>query len=346
MSRSSSLVPLVKPLARQVLSLVASTPGIPSKVNVTQWGSPLAQAKHVIFYTGGMPASAEEPALHSVVSAHDDAYAQRNIHLVCIDKPGMGKSSFAYQFQIRRDWPVIMDQVAQQLQVKVPYGVMGMSNGGPYAMSSLTHPTLRHRVKAGCMLVGVSDPWASGYFSFKSPSTLFEGIYNSLPLALTGPLNSLALHAANLYLFRFGGFESQLGTIPPEAKAPLRRLIQDGAATLGIGAAIDCQQGLSPLFARETKNLDTNSVDRNATAAYRDIQVPVSLWYGTEDSTVPMSSADWLAEQIPGAKLYKVEEGHALYFFRVDEVLDEFVQVMDAIDTKGGDVKERMINDC
>ena len=333
---SSTVKQLPTPLARNILSLSASSHGgIPSHVKVTQWGSPLHLAKHVVFYFGGMPASAEEPAVHSALSQHEDTYAARHIHLICIDKPGMGESKFAYRFQVRRDWPVVVDQVARQLQVQGRYGVMGMSNGGPYVMSTLTHPTLCHRVKAACMIVGVSDPWASGYFSFRNPSTVIEGLYNSLPLMITAPINALALHSAHFYLFGLGGFESVAARLlPPQTKGPLGQLIRDGARNMGLGAALDCQQGLSPIFARQSSNLDAGCVNRQATAAYRDIKVPVSLWYGTKDSMVPMSSAEWLAEQIPNATLNKVEEGHILYLVRPDQVLDDFVQNLDAADQK------------
>lgn len=337
-SPASAALPL--PLARHVLSLSATTHGLPTRVKVTQWGASLTAAKHVVFYFGGMPASAEEPALHSAASQQADAYAARGLHLICIDKPGMGGTPFSYRFQIRRDWPVVVHQVAQQLNVPNTYGVMGMSNGGPYVMSTLTHPIFAKRVKAACMIVGVSDPVASGYFSWRNPSTLFEGICNSLPLAITAPFNAIALHLANLLLFRLGGFASVTGgRLPEQAKEPLRRLIQDGARNLGLGAALDCQQGLSPLFARQSSDLSADSVDRQASLAYNNIQVPVSMWYGTKDSTVPMASAEWLAQQIPNATLNKLDEGHMLYLVRPDDVLDDFVRVLDTADEKTSDTK-------
>jgi pimeloyl-ACP methyl ester carboxylesterase len=259
-----------------------------------------------------------------------DVYASRQIHLVCIDKPGMGGSSFAYRFRIRRDWPRVVDMVARQLQLPDKYGVIGMSNGGPHAMATLTHPDLHHRVKAAAMVVGVSDVRASGYTTWRTPSTLFEGIYNSLPLVVTGPLNALALSMGSLYLFRFGGYESLLKNFSEEGKVPLRKLLSDGASNFGLGAALDCQQGLSPLFARSSSG--EHGVDKNAIQAYQGIKVPVSLWYGTKDGTVPMSSAEWLQEQILDSTLHKLEAGHGLYFSHAEDILDELVKQMDRAD--------------
>ena len=289
-------------------------------VKVTQWGTSLEDAKHVVFYFGGMPASAEEPALHRSCTSGDDVYKSRKIHLVCIDKPGMGGSSFLYRFSIKSDWPRIVDSVATQLEITKKYGVIGVSNGGPYVMASLLHPT--SRVKAAAMVVGVSnDVWKSGYFS-ASPSTLFEGLYNSLPLIVTAPLNAMGLFLGSFYLMRLGGFESWLkDMLPPEAKPVLKTVMRDGAANFGLGAALDCQQSLSILYARDTSHVD-----------YQRVNAPVSLWYGTKDSTVPMASAEWLHAQLPNSTLHKIDAGHELYFTHMDQVLDELVAKMDEAD--------------
>jgi pimeloyl-ACP methyl ester carboxylesterase len=314
--------PLESPLARSILTLSAD---LPKHVKVTQWGSPLKEAKHVVFYFGGMPASAEEPALHSSTS-DDDVYASRKIHLVCIDKPGMGGSSFKYNFSLRRDWPRIVISVATQLHIKERYGVIGVSNGGPYVMASLLHS--ESRVKAAAMVVGVSnDVWKSGYFS--TASTIFEGLYNSLPLVMTAPLNAMGLFMGNFYLMRLGGFESVFkDMLPTEAKPTLTTVLSDGAANFGLGAALDCQQGLSLLYARDDK------------ADYQQVTVPVSLWYGIKDSTVPMASAEWLHQQLPNSTLHKMEAGHELYFTHTNQVLDELVARMDEMDSKDSS------NDC
>ena len=58
-----------------------------------------------------MPASAEEPALHSVMAGSPDLYKGKDVCLVAIDKPGMGLTPFSQEFRIRRDWPGIVAQV-------------------------------------------------------------------------------------------------------------------------------------------------------------------------------------------------------------------------------------------
>ncbi|KAI2506752.1 Alpha beta hydrolase [Fragilaria crotonensis] len=316
--------PVVTPLARSILTISGNQQQA-VVVKVTQWGSSLEDAKHVVFYFGGMPASAEEPALHSCRTSSsatgNDVYASRKIHLVCIDKPGMGGSSFQYRFSIQKDWPRILDSVASQLEIQDQYGVVGVSNGGPYVMASLLDK--KSRVKAAAMVVGVSnDVWKSGYFASKL-STMFEGIYNSLPLVVTAPLNAIGLFMGSFYLMQLGGFESVLkGMLPPEAKPILKRVLSDGAANFGLGAALDCQQGLSLLYARDEKT------------EYHQVKAPVSLWYGKKDKMVPMASAEWLHQQLPNSVLHKVDAGHELYFTHMDQVLDELVAMMDEVDSQ------------
>lgn len=80
-----------------------------------------------MFYFGGMPVSSEEPAMHNCAAGGQDVYNNRNIHLVCIDKPGMGGSNFQYFSSIQRDWPKIVENVATQPHIPDRYGVIGVS---------------------------------------------------------------------------------------------------------------------------------------------------------------------------------------------------------------------------
>jgi pimeloyl-ACP methyl ester carboxylesterase len=176
------------------------------------------------------------------------------------------------------------------------------------------------------MVVGTSDVWASGYFSWKHPSGLLEGLYNTLPVIITGPLNAILLTLGSLYMFRFGGFKSIFPHPHYQNEAfqtGLKTLLNDGARNFGLGAAIDCQQGLSPLYANKV---------HSTMEAYSNIQVPVTMWYGTKDSSVPMASAEWLQSVIPNATLNKVDGGHGLYLEHAEEILDHLLLTLE----KGG----------
>jgi pimeloyl-ACP methyl ester carboxylesterase len=149
---------LPKPLLSRAVQLSKNlgAKGMPSAVHVTAWGTELAAAKQVIFYFGGMPASAREPALHSLLTGESDIYKSKDIHLVYIDKPGMGETPVSYSFQIRRDWPEMVRQVQEAFGIQ-RYSVMGVSNGGPYVMATLTHEATKEHIDSAAMIVGVSN---------------------------------------------------------------------------------------------------------------------------------------------------------------------------------------------
>ena len=123
-------------LQRMTVCLPIAEDGPPRDLKVTTWGVPLEQARHTLFYFGGTPSSAEEPPLHSLAMQKDDIYRARSIHLVVIDKPGVGGSALDTQFTIRRSWPRIVAGVADELGIG-DYGVFGISNGGSLFMMVL-----------------------------------------------------------------------------------------------------------------------------------------------------------------------------------------------------------------
>jgi pimeloyl-ACP methyl ester carboxylesterase len=168
----------------------------------------------------------------------------------------------------------------------------------------------------------------STYFSIRHPNGFFEGIFNSLPILVTGPLTAMGLQVASFYLSRLGGYRKLVAQVPalqhPEAHVVLNAMLADASRNGGLGAAIDCQQGLSPLYAQATGE---------AVQAYRHIQIPVELWYGTKDSTVPLRTAEWLRDILPRARLHTRPTGHGLYFFHTAEVLDSLCCLSEVDDT-------------
>jgi pimeloyl-ACP methyl ester carboxylesterase len=314
------------PIARTILRLDRNN----HVIKVTQWGTPLKDSKHVILYVGGMPTSAEEPALHNCVtkSTFVDPYESRKIHLLCIDKPGMGGSSFQYNFSIRKDWPHVVNSVLSHFNITTNYGIIGVSNGGPYAISCLLAHSFpeKLRVKAAAIVVGVShDTWKSGYYSWSKPNTIFEGIFNSLPLSFMAPWNALALTLVNTYFMYLGGFERHLGGIlPTTCKGVVSTILRDSAANFGFGAGLDCQQVLGMHYAPRDEH----------SSSLQNVTVPVTLWYGTKDATVPLTSAEWLHCQLPNSTLQRIPAGHELFWTHLEQVLDDLIENMTSDDSR------------
>lgn len=180
------------------------------------------------------------------------------------------------------------------------------------------------------------------YSSLAHPSGLFEGVFNSLPLALGGPLIRCALGLCEWALFGAPRAYARAATAPfqtDEARAVVRACLHDGGANFGRGFALDSQQALSPLYARPRADAPAGGGgELSAEAAYGRIDAPVALWYGAVDTTVPVRTARWLAAHIPRASLHVVPAaGHGLYIDHAPAVLDELVDKLKLAGAAGGD---------
>ena len=106
-----------------------------------------------------------------------------------------------------------------------------------------------------------------------------------------------------------------------EGSELVKTIFSDASASCGRGAALDCQQGLSPLYARPSQNAPPGGEgEQCAETAYRSVDVPVALWYGTADDSVPLATADWLYDLLPVASKHYVNAGHGLYLTFSEEV--------------------------
>ena len=58
-----------------------------------------------------------------------------------------------------------------------------------------------------------------------------------------------------------------------------------------------------------------------------DVAAPVTIWQGGQDRIIPVAHAEWLAENVPGARLeFRAEEGHVSLLNRhFGEMLDDLI---------------------
>ena len=173
-----------------------------------------------------------------------------------------------------------------------------------------------------------------------------QGVFNSLPLVITGPLIFAGLKMASVLVGLSWHCMCKCAGVPAglsskEAGELVKRVLDDGSASWGIGAALDCQQCLSPLYARpklgssnSSSSSSSSSGELSAETAYRAIDAPVALWYGTADSTVPLGTAEWLRGLLPAdtTTAHYVDAGHGLYVTDdyAEQVLDDLVGKMEA----------------
>jgi len=108
----------------------------------------------LVFYFHGTPGSRLELALCDAESCDSDA------RIVAVDRPGMGRSSY-YDNRRISDWPCDIEQLAAALgHADIPFGIIGLSGGAPYAAAcahQIPHRLTHVAIVSGHTPLGVCD---------------------------------------------------------------------------------------------------------------------------------------------------------------------------------------------
>lgn len=105
-----------------------------------------AAAGRTVFYHHGFPGT------HAEARSVDAAARRRGLRVVCVDRPGMGGSTFAPDRRLR-DWPADLLAVADHVGA-ARFAVVGVSGGGPYAVACY-HAIPRARCVGAAVVAGL-----------------------------------------------------------------------------------------------------------------------------------------------------------------------------------------------
>src|SRR5690348_3292010 len=257
-------------------------------------------------YHGGTPSAA-------VASDVLDRSARAaGLRLITYSRPGYGIST-------PRPWPRprVADDLADSVVILDALGVddfvtLGWSGGGPRALACAA--LLPRRCRAAASLAGVAPSDA--------PDLDFT--------AGMGPENIEEFAAAAAGPEAYGAFlaepVAQLASVTPEeVAASLGELITPVDATALTGEFADW---LAAVFRHASAQgvigwrEDGLAIMGPWEFSLHDVRVPVSIWQGREDAMVPFSHGEWLAANVPGARVHLSEdEGHISLWSRIDEIL-------------------------
>jgi pimeloyl-ACP methyl ester carboxylesterase len=236
-----------------------------------------------------------------VVCPANEVARQLGIRLIALDRPGIGMST---PLPGRRliDWPNDVREAADQLGLE-RFSIVGWSGGGPYALAC--GRMLSDRIEAIAIVSGAA------------------------PLAGTTRTD---------YLRRF-----DRNAVRAAGKAPwvIRIAMWHWGRSQRRDAEAFFDKSVAEMCAADQEVLSEPSLRsamiQNSVELYRqggrgmydealvlarpwgfdpsEIRVPVEVWHGARDKTVPMGMPSHLVEMIPGAqlRLYSDEGHHLLY---------------------------------
>ena len=224
------------------------------------------------------------------------------VRLLVADRPGYGASTRLPGRSVARfadDVAVLADGLGWDR-----FAVWGASGGGPHALACAAR--LGDRVTRCASVVSPAPVDAEGldWLAGMSPGNVEEFTRAQTGEAAYRPLvEQLAQDA--VAAAESGGLavadgyelaESDRSILAAQARSPGHLFRIKATYTGGIDGCID--DGLA--FTRPW-GFDVTS-----------ISVPVSVWYGPEDSLCPRAHTDWLLRHIPGAQARELPGGHVL----------------------------------
>ncbi|HUG47412.1 MAG TPA: alpha/beta hydrolase [Candidatus Limnocylindria bacterium] len=239
----------------------------------------------------------------------DDGSARDlGVRLVAVDRPGVGLSDPQPGRRLL-DWPMDVLQLADQLDIG-RFSVVGWSGGGPYAAAC--GYLLPDRVRA-VGLVSAPAP-LSGV-----PAAQYLRRFDRTAARAAGR----APWMIRLALWHWGR---------PQRRDPVRFFDDSLADMIEADQLVLSQPHVRVQMIANSDELyrqgGRGMYDEALVLARRwgfrpeDVRVPVHIWHGEQDRTVPVEMAHYLARAIPGAQAtFYAREGHHLLFGRWPTIL-------------------------
>lgn len=259
----------------------------------------------LVLHNHGGPSSRLEARLFT------DAALAQGLRFVCVDRPGMGRSSPEKE-RSYAGWADDLDALADALGHD-EFGVTGWSEGGPWALAAAAYVDprrLRHVSSiAGGSYGAFGDNWAADHLSTLDALGGFLALHFEPGFRLL--YTALGITAEH---FR-GSYVKQLRQAVNAYDA--RVLSSPEIETRFCEASAEC-------FAQGSDGLvrDAEALYRHWSFDVGTIERPVHLWQGTDDRLVPAFINRTVAERMPGAVWHEVEgAGHFVAVGAAAEIL-------------------------
>jgi len=306
---SCNTLRMVPPIERPKLEgKIAVAPD--RNISFAEFGAPQGKA---VFWLHGTPGARRQ------IPPEARAWAALNgIRLVGIDRPGIGVST-PHRYQQVLEFADDLEVVADTLGID-KMAVIGLSGGGPYALS--TAAAMPDRVVAVGVLGGVAPtvgPEAIG----GGLMALGSLVAPALEVA-AAPIGFVATQAVRL-IRPFGNTAVELyARVSPEGDR--RLLLRPEFKAMFLDDLLNgSRKQLAAPFA------DVIVFARDWGFRMADIETPVRWWHGDRDHIIPYSHGEHSVALLPKAELIPIPgESHLAGLGRAEEILVSMTEMLDA----------------
>ena len=238
-----------------------------------------------VFYCHGSGSSRLESLILS------EAAYRKEVLLIGIDRPGIGKSTWKSDFQILQ-WPKVISEIAKQFAYR-EFSVLGVSAGGPFALA--------------CAYRLPAQLWACGLVSTVSPAELLAK-KGSVLLKITYWLSRKQPRLFNRYL-------------EMTVKDSLKETVSDPGYLFKYGLLLcrkDRELLADPKIGRLLSKAMAESYRQSANAGKQTAALlsndwgfapsevdfsKIYFWHGKKDRIMPIKAAEVFAKQLPQAEI-------------------------------------------
>lgn len=273
------------------------------RLGFAEYGDP---AGPVVFWFHGTPGGRRQLPLVGRRAAED-----LGLRVVVVERPGSGLSD-PHAYDAVADWAGDVAHLADLVGAE-RFGVVGLSGGGPYALSCAGVPALADRVAAVAVLGSVTpsigpEATATGAIDL---ARRFAPVLSALRRPLAAAVAGMLLPVLPLghYLY-----QAVSGTMPEGdqrvfADPAIKAMFLDDITLVARGrfqALVD----------------DARLFGRDWGFRLADVTVPVRWWHGDADPIVSHEDAQAAVAQLPDAELVlRPGESHLGGFATADEIL-------------------------
>jgi pimeloyl-ACP methyl ester carboxylesterase len=264
-----------------------------------------SKGRPMFFFPGG-------PSTRLFHHPDDSIAISLRTRIIAIDRPGYGLSSYQ-SGRTLLNWPDDVCELADALKIE-HFAVAGISAGGPYVAACAYR--IPERVNSATIIssVGPTDS-----------ETDTQKLYRKRQIAITLARKTPWLLRPLIWLLQNprhdpeGYFARTFEESSPPDRAILSQpeiknmLIQNWMEGTRQGVRGFTREGI--IFAHPWG------------FPLEEISIPVNIWHGDDDASIPFSMAEHLAITIPNSKLRVIpNEGHFLLFKYWEEILAEIMQ--------------------